>query len=74
MATKTTDRETLQQAVHETHEQYARFERAAQAFRDAASDDALDEAEAALTVEAHWLGLKAAAVAELLNDERHGSA
>ncbi len=68
MATQTVGRETLQQAVTEAHEQYARFERVAQALHDAESVDASDAAEATLAVEAQWLGLKASGVEELLDD------
>ena len=67
MATTTRDQETLQRALQEAREQYARFERADQALDEAEGPDALDAAEAALAVEAHWLELKASAVAELLD-------
>lgn len=75
MATATRDQETLKRALQEAHEQYARFERAARALDEAEGPDALDEAEATLAVEAHWLELKASAVAKLLDDdERDGEA
>lgn len=68
MATKTQEREALQQALREVQDQYAQFERAVGGLNDAESPDALDEAEATLAVEAHWLQLKAEAVSDLLAD------